>query len=287
MSTTRRDVLRALGALGAGAALDGCRGLLDAGPRARIALQTYSIAPYLESVGRAKAFAELAALGFRGIECGCGGDDAKELRKILDDNGLVAVSTHAGGPKRNPDDVLKAKAEYNCIIGSPQLISPGGTTPPGLDVDSPVLTWADSFDDHIRYLVDFYAHAADILRPYGLRIGLHNHTWEFRLRDRNGVTFWDRFFSAAPREVLMQLDVGWATAAGVDPKAYFRRYPHRSPTLHAKENEEPPFVDWDGLIAETEADGVGWYVVECEFGRDNLAAVTSARKHLKGKGLKD
>ena len=85
----------------------------------------------------------------------------------------------------------------------------------------------------------------------------------------------------------MQLDVGWATAAGVDPKAYFRRYPHRSPTLHAKENEEPPFVDWDGLIAETEADGVGWYVVECESGRDNLAAVTSARKHLKGKGLKD
>ena len=44
-------------------------------------------------------------------------------------------------------------------------------------------------------------------------------------------------------------------------------------------------VDWDGLIPVTDADGVEWYVTECERHFDDLSAVTPSYAFLKGKGL--
>jgi hypothetical protein len=45
-------------------------------------------------------------------------------------------------------------------------------------------------------------------------------------------------------------------------------------------------VDWDKLIVASEADGVKWYVVECERHREDLTAVTPSYAFLKEKGLK-
>lgn len=101
----------------------------------------------------------------------------------------------------------------------------------------------------------------------------------------------------------MEQDVGWSTCAGVDPKAQYAKYPHRSPTLHAKENgmgknvkefdailgkpgkPDAVPVDWDGLISTTEKDGVEWYVVECERHGEDLSAVLPSYNFLKSKGL--
>ena len=44
-------------------------------------------------------------------------------------------------------------------------------------------------------------------------------------------------------------------------------------------------VDWDGLIPVSEADGVKWYVVECERHFDDLSAITPSYEFLKSKGL--
>ena len=44
-------------------------------------------------------------------------------------------------------------------------------------------------------------------------------------------------------------------------------------------------VDWDGLIPIAEADGVKWWVVECERHFNDLSAVTPSYAFLKAKGL--
>ena len=76
--------------------------------------------------------------------------------------------------------------------------------------------------------------------------------------------------------VFKELDVGWCATAGEDPCAWLRRFPNRSPTIHAKEHayarssifgDLPPGkkgVDWDALFAATDANGVEWYVIETE-----------------------
>ena len=142
----------------------------------------------------------------------------------------------------------------------------------------------------------------------GCKIGLHNHTWEHVIKMTDGTSFWDYFFSNTTKDVCMEQDVGWTTCAGdmipgLTPIAQYKKYPHRSPTLHAKENGmgknvkefdailgqpgKPGAtpVDWDGLFPVTDADGVQWYVVECERHFDDInGAVIPSFNFLKGKG---
>jgi len=111
----------------------------------------------------------------------------------------------------------------------------------------------------------------------------------------------------------MEQDVGWTTCAGdmikgVNPMVQYKKYPHRSPTLHAKENGmgkgvkkfdailgQPGCdaegkrcatpVNWDALFPVTDADGVQWYVVECERHFDDInGAVIPSFEFLKSKG---
>ena len=100
----------------------------------------------------------------------------------------------------------------------------------------------------------------------------------------------------------MEQDVGWTTCAGFDPCEQYRKYPNRSFTLHAKENGmgkgvkefnailgQPgkpgaKGVEWDRLFPISDADGVKWYVVECERHSDTLDAVKPSIEFLRSKG---
>ena len=124
---------------------------------------------------------------------------------------------------------------------------------------------------------------------------------EVKLLD--GTSFWDYFFSNTSKDVCMEQDVGWSTCAGVDCCEQYKKYPGRSPTLHAKENgmakEVKEFdailgqpgkpgavpVPWDKLFVASDADKVEWYVVECERHFDDPnAAVVPSYNFLKAKG---
>ena len=130
---------------------------------------------------------------------------------------------------------------------------------------------------------------------------------------QDGTSFWDYFFTNTDKAVCMEQDVGWTTCAGdmipgVNPMVQYKKYPHRSPTLHAKENGmgkgvvkfdailgQPGCdengkrcatpVNWDALFPVTDADGVEWYVVECERHFDDInGAVIPSFNFLKSKG---
>ena len=305
MNLSRRDFLGCMGTGAAALALPGCACLTGCGIKAKTAVQMYSLHKYVATVGMKKALEDVAKIGYKGIEfAGYGGLDAKTLRKILDDNGLVACGTHVGRTAFGPEGI-KATAEFNLAIGNNLLICPGGGNfPPNPKKGEKPMP----LEDWMKFLVDFYNEAAENAAKYGCKVGLHNHTGEFNLKLKDGTTYWDYFFSNTDRRVCMEQDVGWTTCAGHDPKEQYRKYPHRSPTLHAKENgmgggvvkfdailgqpgcdkDGKPCakpVDWDGLIPVTEADGVEWYVVECERHFDDLSAVTPSYAFLKTKGL--
>lgn len=341
MKISRREFFIFLGASTGAAALPGCC-LPKCGPRranAKIALQLYSIGTYIAGqkdkdgkviipgVGLERALENLAAIGFKGVEfAGYHGFDAKQLRKMLADAGIKACGTHVGCDayglntkewKYNPD-VLKKTCEFNLGYGNNLIICPGGGNMPqgvkgamgrGVDPCRP----SQAIDDFTKKLVEFYNKAAADAAKMGCRIGLHNHTWEHVIFLQDGTSFWDYFFSNTCENICMEQDVGWTTCAGdftpdLNPMGQYKKYPHRSPTLHAKENgmgkgvvkfdailgkpgcdkDGNPCatpVDWDGLIPVTERDGVEWYVVECERHFENLSAVLSSYNFLKSKGL--
>ena len=341
MNISRRDFFTYLGASAAAAALPGCCGLMCDSKlvRAKIALQLYSLHRYIGGVkdkdgkvivparGLEKCLEDVAAIGYKGVEfAGYYNNDAKALRKMLADNGLVACGTHVGNSAYGFNtkdwtidaDVMKKTCEFELAYGNNLIICPGGGNVP------PNVSWATGqggsisepkkeIDEFTKRLADLYDKGAEIAAKFGCKIGLHNHTWEHGVRMTDGTSFWDYFFSHTGKNVCMEQDVGWTTCAGdtfpgLNPMDQYAKYPHRSPTLHAKENgmgkgvkkfdailgkpgcdeNGKPCatpVDWDALIPVSEKDGVEWYVVECERHFEDLSAVTPSYNFLKAKGL--
>ena len=312
MNMTRRQML---GFLGAGSALAAFPGCVCPPPaacgtkNAKIALQLYSIRSYIDRVGLDRALEDIATMGYKGIEIAWWclktpyAANPKGLRKALADVGLKACGAHVGNSEYGFDtkkwtydsDVMKKLCEFSLAYGNNLLICPGGGNFPGKD---------QPLDDFLKRLVDLYNRAAADAAKFGCRIGIHNHMGEFQRKMKDGTTYWDYFFSNTDPAVCMEQDVGWTTCAGVDPCEQYVKYPHRSPTLHAKENGMGPDVkefdailgrpgrpgatpvDWDRLIAATEKDRVEWYIVECERHGDDLSAVLPSYSFLKAKGLR-
>ena len=71
-----------------------------------------------------KVLEAVAKFGYKGVEfAGYYGRNAKTLRKLLDDNGLVCCGTHTGYNTVQPKE-LKQTIEFNKTIGNKYLIVP-------------------------------------------------------------------------------------------------------------------------------------------------------------------
>ena len=81
---------------GFGACSCGCGCGCGCGKPTQVAVQLYSIHKYIKGKdGLAKALQEVAKIGYKGVEfAGYYGASADELKKMLDDVGLVACVTH-------------------------------------------------------------------------------------------------------------------------------------------------------------------------------------------------
>ncbi|NTV81409.1 MAG: twin-arginine translocation signal domain-containing protein, partial [Candidatus Aminicenantes bacterium] len=131
---SRRDFIRAA-AVGAGAGLVGWNGpdaLFAAtrragGPRKKIpvGVQLYSVRD-LAAKDLPATLEAIGEMGYKGVEfAGYYGWEAKpkELRKLLDMNGLKCCGTHTG-LETVTGDKLKATAELHAILGNTFLIVP-------------------------------------------------------------------------------------------------------------------------------------------------------------------
>ena len=334
MQMNRRTFLGSTAAAGAALAMPGCCCFSGCGcGKAQVALQLYSIRTYIggkkggsKGVGLAKALKDVAAIGYKGVEfAGYYGHKPEELKAMLADAGLVVCGTHvsndfygfdAKAGTFNPDK-MKQTCEFELAYGNNLIICPGGgNIPPGA-------TWStgrggepckpsQAIDDFTKKLVELYNKGAEVAKGMGCKIGLHNHTWEHGVKMLDGTSFWDYFFTNTSKDVCMEQDVGWTTCAGdqfpgVTAVSQYKKYPHRSPTLHAKENgmgkgvkkfdailgkpgcdENGKLcatpVPWDELFPVTDADGVKWYVVECEKHEDTFDAIKPSFDFLRSKG---
>ena len=69
-----------------------------------------------------------------------------------------------------------------------------------------------------------------------MKILVHNHTGEFEKLTDSPMTPYDVLLAETdPSLVTMQLDIGWAYIAGVDPMALFKQHPGRFELWHIKD----------------------------------------------------
>jgi sugar phosphate isomerase/epimerase len=279
---SRRQFLR-LTAAGAGIGLIGFDRLPRALCLSGMVPKNIPVGVQLYSVRREAAkdlpgtLESIAAMGYKGVEfAGYYGWEGKpkELRKLLDDNGLKCCGTHTGLTTIT-GEALEATAELNSILGNRYLIAP---SLPG-----------KSREDWLK-LAEAFNETAEKVKPLDMLVGFHAHGGDFR--ELGDSTPWEIFFDNTDPEVVMQLDTGNCLAGGGDPVSILKKYPGRSVTIHLKEHGGPEaaaigqgVVPWKDVFEFCEtAGGTEWYIVEHETGRDPMASIRSCLDGIRKMG---
>lgn len=229
------------------------------GPRVlNIGVQLYSVrddcakdlAGVLKAIGK---------MGYAGVEfAGYYGKSAEELKKMLDDAGLVCCGTHTGLDTLTGDNLAKTIA-FNKTLGNRYLIVPGLPEERTKSKDA----WLET--------AKLFNEIDAKVRPERMFVGYHSHAGDFKAVD--GVAGWDVFFGNTGNRVVMQMDFGNTKSAGVDPIPYVSQYPGRQRSVHIKEfsksNDKALIgegdIDWKVVLPTLRDKGRNdWLVIEAE-----------------------
>ncbi len=222
---------------------------------------------------------KVAAIGYAGIElAGLYGKDAKELKTVLDDNGLIVPGAHVGlSDLQN----VEAAIETYKILGAKFLIVPY--------LPAEMRT---SIEDYKKLGASLSA-LAEKINKAGLEFAYHNHDFEFE-KFGGDVPGYDVLFDSAPN-VKVELDAFWVKKAGYDPATYIHKYAGRVPLIHVKDmTADGKFAqvgegitDFAPIFAAAESVGVvEYYIVE----QDNtyevapLDAIATSFRNLQKMG---
>ena len=221
----------------------------------------------------------LARIGYAGVEpAGFHGMAPRELRRRVEAAGMVVSSAHITLPVGDSaNEILDVQQE----IGAEDVVV--AFLPPDRFADS----------DQIFVTADQLNRARENVTARGMRLGYHNHNWEFstRIDDRPA---YEILFEQLHSEIFAEVDVYWAQVGGSDPVEVVRSLGSRARLLHIKDGpaDSPKsamtaagagVVDIAGIAGVADA---AWYIVEldrCET--DMFEAVEQSYEYLVGEGL--
>jgi len=196
--------------------------------------------------------ARVGETAFEGVEfAGLGDADPDEVRDALDDADLDAVAAHVG-----VDDL---ETDLDGVVETYRRVDCDRLVVPYLD-DSHFRSEA-AVADAARRLRDLDARLAD----RDVALGYHNHDHEFT--DLGETTGFDAL--VAETDLDLELDVGWATAAGRNPVDLLGRLRGRVPVVHCKDvaGDRPVELgtgdlDIDACVRAAREAGTEWLVYE-------------------------
>ena len=236
-----------------------------------IGLQLYSLRETIGSDVKG-TLAKVADLGFKEVETygysqenKFWGLSVKEFKSILDDNGLTTPSGHYGVDPFLAQGGTKDDFAFNLDVanelGQKYVIVPyiGGNL-------------RNSIDDYKR-LSQKLNEAGEMCRKAGLKLGYHNHDFEFT--DYNGQNGLETFLANTDKKnVVFEMDIYWVVRAGRDPIELMNKYPGRFPLWHVKDmskkNEDlnteigSGSIDYKAIFNEMKKSGAKHLIIEQE-----------------------
>ena len=257
-SITRRGFLKNAGLLGATMSLAGLARCKSAA-KTPVALQLYTVRDLAREDWQGTV-EKVAEIGYDAVEfAGYGGLSAKEVRKILDDTGLLVAGTHEGfNAMANQTD---ERIEYNLGIGNKNIVVP-----------SMPREWREEGADKIKAFAEELNKIGEKVKAAGMQLFYHNHSFEFETKF-DGKTLYELLFSTAePELVKAEVDVAWVKRGGYEPSEIIRTWKDRVRMLHMKDakiGEEYKLtpvglgdIDMQAIIQAAREVGVEWFIVE-------------------------
>ena len=244
-----------------------------------ISIQLYSLREEAEKDFIA-VLESVAAMGYKGVEpAGLFGREPAEVRRVVEDLGMVVSSNHGPWPSR---DNLAEVVDVAGALGTDLVVCGFGPE----DFRDP---------DAVRRTAYTANFMCEKIRAAGLQLAVHNHHWEFcPLPD--GRLPYGLFLELCP-ELLCEIDTYWAANFGaLDPAKIVARHKARTPLLHIKDGPLVPDrkhlavgsgkMDIHGVVAAADPEVLRWIVVELDdCDTDTSQAVAQSYAYLTGEGL--
>lgn len=213
-----------------------------------------------------------------------------EFKSYLGTLGLTAKSAHMGMVNMENADQLIADVK---AAGIGYFVIP--VPPMGMftfDQATKSMAMKGTADDLVKIMNTL----GEKCHKAGIQLLYHNHDFEFKpLAD--GTVIEDVLLEKCdPKFVNFQMDLFWVVKAGVDPLAYFEKYPGRFKAWHVKDmSTEGVFapvgtgtIDFKRILAAKKKSGMEFYLVEQDntFDLDPLEAIKISHKGLAEIGFK-
>ena len=232
--------------------------------------------------------AKVAQIGYKEVEfAGYFGRTGQQVRAVVDNNGLSAVSTHIQYDEL--DDKFPAVIETAKTIGMPYIVCPW--IPEELRKSPDI--W--------KQVAEKFNHAGEQTKKAGIQFAYHNHWFEFL--PVNGKLPYDELLKECNANLVkMEMDLCWITAAGGDPLKYFNLYPGRFPLVHVKDLKKLPaitaggsqnfgdtvdltavgsgIIDWKKIFAQSDKAGIKHYIVEHDKPENPFESITKSYEYL-------
>lgn len=255
----------------------------------KIGLQLYTLRELMAKEPDA-TLRKVAEIGYKEVESfGYGdgkflGKTPKEYGALLKSLGLTAPSGHymtgnvmmkgegtlTNNWKRAVDDAAEIGQKYMVCA---YLFPPERT----------------KLDDYKKF-AELFNKSAEVCKAAGIQFAYHNHDFEFEALD--GQIPYDILTSQTdPKLVQLELDLYWATRAGQDPVALFKKHPGRFPLWHIKDIAKTPekefaevgtgSIDFQRIFDARKTAGLKHYFVEQDVTkRPPLEAIAISYQNL-------
>ena len=251
-------------------------------------IEFYGPYPFSDSSDKERWASVASSLGFSGS--GFYGLTVKQIKKILDDNGLSAPSIHTGlGTLHN---AMGPMAEAAHILGTRYIVLPLAASQPDLDGYK---SQADDFNAIGREA-----------QKQGLRFAYHNHGNGLKPIDGK-IPFELVMEKTDPNLVFFQMDIYWMTAGGADVAKYLDQYAGRFKLMHVKDMAKEVRFSGDGgdsnqwielfpyladagsgvldlkkILSHARKAGVEHFIVERDLAPEGMKNLKSSQVYLSG-----
>ncbi len=249
-----------------------------------IAAQLYTVREYTKTPADiAQTMKKVKEIGYEAVQTSALGPiDPKELKKIVDGEGLAICATHVPY-ERLRDDTEAVAAEH--ILWGCKFPAIGGL--PGSYRNA----------EGYRKFAKEASEVARELKKHGLTFGYHNHSFELeKFGDRTGLQI--LYEESDPEVFTSEIDTYWVQHGGGDPAAWIRSLKGRAHIVHFKDMTMKGStqimaevgegnLNWPSILQACKEAGVRWHIVEqdtCQ--RNPFESLAISLRNLKKWGLK-
>lgn len=260
--------------------------------RTQIGVQMYTLREFCKTPADiAKTCKRLSDMGFGAVQASALGPiEPTELRKILDDNGLVCAATHRSVDQMRDTDTI---VEEHQILGC-ELTALGGF---GFGDGTSREQW--------EQFIGEFSEIGKTLAAKGLKIGYHNHSHELApfATDPAKLDPTDNPLQLLLKQldpsVWFEIDTYWIAHGGGDPAAWIEACRGRIPAIHVKDmtiskQREHKMcevgagnLNWPRILEACRTAGVEWYLIERDTGDvEPFESLKISLENLQSWGIK-